>query len=253
MEVKFIEISNIKANENQPRKHFDDEKIAQLSESISQFGVLQPIIVKEVGNGYEIIAGERRYRASLLANLKEVPVIVSQVDRYDASRIAIVENIQREDLSAIEEAYAYKTLIEDYELTQVELSDAVGKKPSTISNKLRLLKLSSDVQEAIKSGDISERHGRAMLNLDNEEQSQYLKKIVDDKLTVSKLESMITKKSKVKPRSKSKGISNDYKIATNTIKQAVQMIERSGLKVKYEEYALEDGVEISIVVTREVK
>ncbi len=251
MKVIYIDIELIKANKNQPRKYFDDEKISQLADSISQFGVLQPIIVKEAQNGYEIIAGERRYRACLKANLKQVPVIVSEVDRYDASRISIVENIQREDLSAIEEAYAYKSLIEDYELTQVEVSEAVGKKPSTISNKLRLLKLASDVQDAIKSGDITERHGRAMLSLGEEDQIRYLNKIKTDNLTVSKFESIVGKdKSKKKSSSKRKGISNDYKLATNTIKQAISLIEQSGMKVQYEEFALDDGVEISIVVTR---
>ncbi len=254
MKVNYINVDLIVTNQNQPRKYFDDEKIEQLADSIKQFGVLQPIIVKANGERYEIIAGERRYRACLKAGLAQVPVIVSEVDRYDASRISIVENIQREDLSAIEEAYAYKSLIEDYDLTQVEVSEAVGKKPSTISNKLRLLKLVPDVQEAIKSGEISERHGRAMLSLSDDDQIKYLDKIKAENLTVSKLESIVEKEfEKKKPKAKRVGISNDYKLATNTIKQAVSLIEQTGLKVVYNENALDDGVEINIVVTRSVK
>ncbi len=252
MKVTSVDIKKVVINKNQPRKYFDDEKIIQLSNSIKQFGVLQPIIVKELDGKYEIVAGERRFRACLLANLNEIPVVISSVDRYNASRIAIVENIQRENLTAIEEAYAYKSLIEDYALSQAEVSEAVGKKPSTISNKLRLLKLDKKVQDAIKDGSITERHGRALLNVGKEQQIQYLEKVKKEQLTVSNLEKIVSN-SQNKPKKQGKkriGVSNDYRLATNTIKQAISMIEQTGLKVFYEEESLKDGVFMSIKVTR---
>ncbi len=254
MEIKYITIDKIVANKEQPRMYFDDEKIAMLAESIKQYGVLQPIIIKEDGELYKIIAGERRFRASVIAGLKEVPVIIKDADRYDTSRIAIVENLQREDLSAIEEAYAYQTLIRDYELTQSEVSKAVNKKPSTISNKLRLLKLDREVQEAIKVGKISERHGRALLSVDATEQKKMLAQIIDEEMTVSATEKKI--KSRVKKRSNKSRVSKmvvskDFKLAQNTIKQAVSLIEKTGANVDYQEVIAEDEVQFVIKVTKE--
>ena len=153
---KQIDIEKISANENQPRTVFDDEKIEELAASIKENGLIQPIIVRKYNRGYQIVAGERRYRASKLAGLKTVPCVIKDIDDKQVDTLAIIENIQRENLSPIEEANAYKTLIDTYDMNQTELANKVGKKQSTIANKLRLLKLSDDVKHALKSKQITE-------------------------------------------------------------------------------------------------
>lgn len=254
MNIKTININFIKPNKDQPRKHFDEEKLAELAISITQYGVLQPIIVSDNGDGtYQIIAGERRYRASIMAGIGEVPVVISDANRYTADRISIIENIQRDDLSAIEEALAYKTLIETYEVSQGDIGKIMGKKPSTISNKIRLLKLSEDVKDAIASNKISERHGRAMLNLDSQMQSKYLQKVIEGKLTVKELEKEVEKVSKPrakKTKTKSVIASKDFRLAINTVKEAAAMIERTGMKVAFEEEIDGDDLIINLKVSR---
>lgn len=254
MNIRMIDINNVEANKDQPRKHFDDEKLAELAISIAQYGVLQPIIVSDNGNGrFKIIAGERRYRASIMAGLKEVPVVVSEVNRYTADKISIIENVQRDDLSAIEEAIAYKSLIETYELSQTEVGKLIGKKPSTISNKIRLLKLNDDVKQAIASNQITERHGRAMLNLDEETQVKYLEKINSNNWTVKDLERDIEKKSstKKKPSNKQKMIVNkDFRLAVNTLKHAIDLIEKTGMNVEFNEELDGDDLLISLKLSR---
>ncbi len=253
MNVKIIDINNIEANKDQPRKHFDDEKLAELAISIAQYGVLQPIIVSDDNGKYKIIAGERRFRASVMAGLKEVPVVVSKVNRYTADKISIIENVQRDDLSAIEEAVAYKSLIETYELSQTEVGKLIGKKPSTISNKIRLLKLGEDVKEAIASNQITERHGRAMLNLDEQLQTKYLEKIVSNNWTVKDLERDIEKKSSVKKKSSNKQkmiVNKDFRLAVNTLKHAIDLIEKTGMNVEFDEELDGEDLLISLKLSR---
>ncbi len=246
MNVKTVDINNVVANKDQPRKHFDDEKLAELAISIAQYGVLQPLIVNEDNGKYTIIAGERRFRASKMAGLKEVPVVVSKANRYTADKIAIIENVQRDDLSAIEEALAYKSLIETYELSQTEIGKLIGKKPSTVSNKIRLLKLNETVRDAISSNEISERHGRAMLGLSEEDQVKYLNKTSKGSWTVKELERQIEKDTGPKEKKKKAKavVSKDYRLALNTIKQAVAMIEKTGMNVVVEEDL--DGEELVV-------
>ncbi len=176
---KQIDIEKISANENQPRTVFDDEKIEELAASIKENGLIQPIIVRKYNRGYQIVAGERRYRASKLAGLKTVPCVIKDIDDKQVDTLAIIENIQRENLSPIEEANAYKTLIDTYDMNQTELANKVGKKQSTIASKLRLLKLSDDVKHAL---DITERHARAMIGLEADKTAngiaRSLKKII---------------------------------------------------------------------------
>lgn len=254
MDIRYIDVNLIVANADQPRKHFDDEKLAELAISIAQYGVLQPIIVSDNDDGtFKIIAGERRFRASKMAKLKEVPVVVSDVNRYTADKISIIENVQRDDLSAIEEALAYKKLIETYDLSQTEIGKLIGKKPSTVSNKLRLLKLSEPVRNAISANQITERHGRAMINLAEDEQHKYLEKIISNSMTVSGLEKELNKEkvSKNKNNKRVKNITNsNYKLAVNTIKQAVAMIENTGLSVVVEEEEIDDELIMKLRISR---
>ena len=170
----MVKISLVEPNRNQPRKMFDKDSLDELTKSVKQYGVLQPIIVKKIGNRYEIVAGERRWRAAQAAGLSEVPVVVRDYDDQKAKEIAIIENIQRTDLNPIEEALAYKSLIEEYNLTQEELSDKVSKNRSTITNSLRLLKLSKNIQQYMIDGQISSGHARALLSLEDEGQRELL-------------------------------------------------------------------------------
>lgn len=249
---KQIDIDKISANENQPRTVFDDEKIEELSTSIKENGLIQPIIVRKYNRGYQIIAGERRYRASKLAGLKTVPCVIKDIDDKQVDTYAIIENIQREDLSPIEEANAYKTLIDTYNMSQTELANKVGKKQSTIANKLRLLKLSDDVQYALKSKQITERHARAMIGLEDDKQQQILQEVLKKSLNVKQTETLINKPVKIKSKNK-KGttkVSRNFKIAMNTITQATELIQKSGIEVISETEEAEDEYIITLRVKK---
>jgi len=241
---KFIDIDKIIANENQPRTHFEKEKIQELAVSIQQNGLLQPIVVRPYDKGFQIVAGERRYRACKLAGLDEIPCVVQVMDEKQTATAAIVENIQRENLSPIEEALAYQQLLDAENLTQEELAKQVGKKQSTIANKLRLLQLPMTVQEAVRRRDITERHARALLKLDSTaKQNNMLREIMNKGLNVEQTEQKV--KSKIepkKPKSKSKSISQNLKIALNTLEQAVKMVEQAGIELKLEKQETDDEV-----------
>ena len=233
---KQIDINKIEANENQPRKVFDDEKIEELATSIKENGLIQPIIVRKYNRNYQIIAGERRFRACKLAGLKTIPCVIKDIDDKQMDTYAIIENIQREDLTPIEEANAYKTLIDTYGMSQTELANKVGKKQSTIANKLRLLKLSDEVKDALKSKQITERHARAMLSLQPEKQEEVLHEVIDKSLNVKQTETLINKPPKIKKKNKGtvKAVSRNFKIAINTINQATDLILKSGVEVTSE-------------------
>ena len=189
---------------NQERS-FDDEKILELAESIKSNGIIQPLVLKKVNNEYIIVAGERRWRAAKIIGLKEVPAIIMNLTEKQILEISLIENIQREDLNSIEEALAYKKLINDFNLTQEELSKRIGKSRVTITNTLRLLNLSEDVQQYIIEGVISEGHGRALLGItDRKVQYELAQSVIDDKLSVRELEILIRKLKTSPTRSKSK-------------------------------------------------
>ena len=194
-EIVNIDIDKIYPNEVQPRKQFDEEKIKVLSDSIKNYGVLQPIVVKmDENNKYMIIAGERRFIASKLANKNQIPAIIKDIDMKDIMEIALIENLQREDLNSIEEALAYKSLIEHYNVTQEEISEAVGKSRPHITNTLRLLNLGQDVIEMIDSGRITAGHGKALLRIaDKDLQLQIAKKIEEEELSVREVENIAKK------------------------------------------------------------
>ena len=186
--IKQIMIEDIIPNRFQPRLTFDEEGLKELSDSIKQHGVIQPLVLRRLGNKYEIIAGERRYKASVMAGLKTVPAIISNLDHNKSAEIALVENIQRRNLTSIEEAKSYKNLLDRGYLTQKELAEKMGVSQSTIANKLRLLNLSEEVQKALLEEKISERHARSLLALSKEEQNEWLKKIISKRMTVRQLD-----------------------------------------------------------------
>ncbi|MGL5506474.1 MAG: ParB/RepB/Spo0J family partition protein [Paraclostridium sp.] len=194
-DIVSIQISQIYANPDQPRKVFDPEKIEILSNSIKNYGVLQPIVVKPDENGkYMIIAGERRFRASKKARLTEMPAIIKDIPIKDIMEIALIENLQREDLNAIEEAIAYKSLIDNYNVTQEEISEAVGKSRPHITNTLRLLNLCKEVVSMVESNRITPGHGKALLRIsDGETQLQIANKVIEEELSVRETEGIAKK------------------------------------------------------------
>ena len=194
-EMTFLPLSRIEPREEQPRNVFDEEALQTLADSISRYGVLQPITVRLLDSGYyQIIAGERRWRASRMAGLTEVPVRIIEADDRTTAELALVENLQREDLNPIEEAKGYKTLIEDYGLTQEDAAKNVGKSRPAVSNALRLLNLSPEVLHLVETGDLSAGHARALLSIQNEEiQLQAAKEIMAKALSVRKAEALASK------------------------------------------------------------
>ena len=194
-DIVNIDINKIYANPDQPRKVFDGEKIEVLSSSIKNYGVLQPIVVKPDDFGkYMIIAGERRYRASKKANLKEMPAVIKDIPMKDLMEIALIENLQREDLNAIEEALAYKSLIDHYNVTQEEISEAVGKSRPHITNTLRLLNLSKEVMSMVEDNRITPGHGKALLRIpDHNIQLQIANRIMEEELSVRETEKLAKK------------------------------------------------------------
>lgn len=209
----LIDINLIKSNESQPRKSFDDEKIMELAESIKSNGIIQPLILRKDKDEYIIVAGERRWRAAKYIGIKEIPSLIMDLTEKQILEISLIENIQREDLNSIEEAIAYKKLISDFDLTQEQLSKRIGKSRVAITNTMRLLNLSEDVQQYIIEGVISEGHGRALLAItDSKLQCELAQNVIDDKLSVRELEFLIRKlKTKSEPsKSKAKKETNPY-------------------------------------------
>lgn len=194
MEKEIIEVSldDIIPNRFQPRLSFDEDALNELAKSIRQHGIIQPLVLRKVGTKYEIIAGERRYKASYIAGLTKVPAIIIDLNDNESAEVAIVENIQRKNLSPIEEAKSYKKLLDRGYLTQDELASRMGKTQGAISNKLRLLNLSTDVQDALLNNKISERHARSLLKIENEdEQVEILNRIMNERLNVRETENLI--------------------------------------------------------------
>ena len=190
-EVFILAIDDILPNRFQPRIKFDEKAIMELSESIKKHGVIQPIIVRKVSNKYEIIAGERRYKASIIAGRKTIPAIITDVDDKESAEIALIENVQRQDMTPIEEAISYKKILDMGYITQTELATKLGKTQSTIANKLRLLNLSEEVQDALLEEKISERHARSLLRVDKKDQVEILNRIISERLTVRKTDQVI--------------------------------------------------------------
>ena len=195
-EVK-VRISQVEPNKEQPRKYCDEDALIELSESIKQYGVLQPLLVQKKDNYYEIIAGERRWRAAKLAGVKEIPVVIKDYSDQEVMEIALIENIQREDLNPIEEAQAYQRLIKDYRLKQDEVAEKVSKSRAAITNSLRLLKLDKRVQEMVMEGKLSNGHARTIISIeDGDKQYAIAQKIFDEKLSVREVEKLMREQDK---------------------------------------------------------
>ncbi len=252
-EIKMIAIDLIEPNPYQPRLEFDQEALMELAQSIRENGLIQPITVREVDGKYQIIAGERRYRALRLNGAIEVPVNIMDADELQMAELALLENIQRENLSAIEEAKSYLEIMQFSGLNQSQLALKLGKSQGAIANKIRLLQLDSEVQDAVSSKTISERHARSLLALDKEQQKDVLNKIVKKKLNVvqsEKLVKNILNPKEEKPKTFAKGISKNVRIAINTVHQALKMMARTGIQATINEQELEDEVLLTIRIPK---
>lgn len=192
-ETITLRISEVEPNRDQPRKDFDEQALAELSQSITQFGVLQPILVRPIiGGGYQIVAGERRYRAARMAGLTEIPAVIRELSDDETMELAMIENLQREDLTPIEEAKGYKVLMENYSMNQEQVAQTVGKSRSAIANTLRLLLLPQDVVSLVESGELSQGHARTLLALENQEMmSSVAEEIVKKGLSVRQVEKLV--------------------------------------------------------------
>lgn len=253
-EVKKIEVQDIVPNRFQPRTVFVNEKIEELALTIRTHGIIQPIVVRERDGKFEIIAGERRWRAVQTLGWDTIPAIVKDFNDTETASVALIENLQREELSSIEEAVAYAKLIELHDLTQEALAQRLGKGQSTIANKLRLLKLPKDVQDALLQKAITERHARALIPLkDPELQIKLLEEIIEKQLNVKQTEDRVVRileKNNVKPKPKRKAFSRDTRIAMNTIRQSLSLVADSGVKLNAEEEEFEEYIQFTIKIPK---
>ena len=253
-EIKNIDISLISPNPYQPRRVFERVHLEELAQSIKELGVLQPIIVRKVGTGYELVAGERRLRACQMLDLKTIPAIIRNLSDKEIAEIAIIENLQREDLNYFEEAEGYARLIKEFGLTQEKIAKRVGKSQSTIANKLRLLNISPAVRGQISVDVITERHARALLELASEEQQlEVLDKIYTNNLNVRQTDDLVenylikTEKEKSeKIKRKMTKVFKDMRIFLNTIRGAVKTIQDAGLPADISENESDDYYEVVI-------
>ena len=257
-EVVELDVDSILCNPYQPRKSFSEEGLAELAASIQEFGVIQPLIVRRTAAGYELIAGERRLRASVMAGRNCVPCLVRISEDKETAEIAMIENLQREDLHFFEEAAGYEKLLSLFSFTQEDLSSRVGKNQSTIANKLRLLKLSPKVREVIFQAGLSERHARALLKIEDEsEQLKICQTVVSNRLTVKDTENLIQSlenekselQSKVKRRPMLR-IVKDVRIFINTMGELVNQMKKTGLAVDMKQEQNEESIIITMVVPK---
>ena len=221
----MVKLSKVEPNREQPRKNFDEDSLQELAESLKQFGMLQPILVQNRGDYYEIIAGERRWRAAKIAGLKEVPVIVRELTDQEIVEISLIENIQREDLNPIEEAQAYKRLLTEFHLKQDEVAERVSKSRTAVTNSMRLLKLCDEVQKMVVDDMISTGHARALISIeDPEEQYLIAQKIFDEKLSVREVEKLVKDlhKPPKPPKEENKTLQAIYQEISERLKQSLR-------------------------------
>lgn len=253
--VTEVPIDLIIANPEQPRKIFGEEELLELRDSIKEYGVIQPIILKRNNNGsYIVIAGERRLRAATMAGLVKIPAIIREANDKDAAIIALVENVQRENLGYMEEAQAYNRLMEEFELTQGELAERVGKKQSTISNKIRLLSLPEDIQKALIANRLTERHARALLKIpDDETRRMVIDRIVSHGLNVRQSEKLIEdvlEKQQEERRKQNKIRYISYKLYLNTIRKTFNEIFQVEQGAKYTQEDKGEYYEVKITIPK---
>lgn len=251
-QVLLIPNEKIFPNPNQPRRVFDQGELVNLAISIRMNGILQPITVREVDKGYELVSGERRLRASRLAGMMMVPCIVIDVNAMKSAVFALIENLQRQNLGYFEEAMAIERLMSEYGLSQEEAAKRLGKAPSTVSNKLRLLSLPKPIQKVLLENNLSERHARALLKLDEEDIMPMLKRIIEKKMSVTQAEAYIDAflEQKNKPRRKTRRMFSDVKIFLNTINNAVETMQSAGIHAAVKKQETEENFVYEITIPK---
>jgi len=256
-EVLQLPVQRIIPNRFQPRTVFIDERIEELSQTIEAHGIIQPIVVRGIGDDkYELIAGERRWRAVQKLGWEKIPAIVKEMDDSQTASVALIENLQREELTAIEEAMAYAKLLELHGLTQEGLAQKLGKGQSTIANKLRLLKLPQSIQDALLQKKVTERHARALIVLKSPEKMEaVLQEIIEKQLNVKQTEERVkrmieSESAEKKPLSRRKSYSKDMRLAINTVRQSVDMVVQSGLSIDTEEEEHEEFYQFTIRIPK---
>lgn len=250
--IRYIDVENIQSNPYQPRSVFDPEKIKELAQSVKTYGLLQPIIVRDANTCFQLIAGERRLLACRELGWQTIPAIVKEITDSGMGAVALIENLQRENLHFMEEAVAFQRLIEEFGLTQEVLAQRLGKSQSTIANKLRLLKLPEDIRELLYTGHLTERHARSLLKLPGKEvQEKVLTQVLENNLNVKQTESLVDDyiqylKNREKTGRKKKVVIRDLRIFINTIRQAVKVIKKAGLNPLVTEKDCGNHFEITI-------
>jgi len=252
-EILHLPIGIVNSNPYQPRRMFDRESLEELATSIKTYGVLQPISVRHInGAGYELVAGERRLRACKLAGMSTIPAIVVDITDHDSAVLAMIENLQRKDLHFFEEAHGLSNLMTDYGFTQEALAGRIGKTQSTIANKIRIMRLPRNVQKLIIENELTERHARALLKLDNEDdQLEVLAKVIKQGLTVRKTEALIEATlspvtQSISGQSPFKAYIRDIRILTNSIKENLDMVRQSGIDTHFDMEQTDTGYNIMI-------
>lgn len=255
--IVHIDVNKIIPNKNQPRQIFDEKALEELSQSIESYGIIQPITVRKIYDDiYEIVAGERRFKAMKILKRDTIPAVVIDVKEEDSAAMSLIENLQREDLDFIEEAIAYQKLISEFGINQTGLAQKLGKSQSAIANKLRILKLPDSVKEKLREGNLTERHGRALLKIEDEEiLLNIVDKVIKKELNVSETEKLVSSiaedlnEKKIKDRRYVRNFIN-YKIYINTIKNAYDEIVKTGIDAEFEQNESDEYIEIKVKIPK---
>jgi ParB family chromosome partitioning protein len=253
--VVFLPESSIRPNPAQPRKVFRDDALDELADSIRQHGILQPLSVRRMGTGYELIAGERRLRAARIAGVTDIPCIIMRMDEKESGMAALIENLQRQDLDFIEEAQGIRRLLDCHGMSQEQAARLLGKSQSAVANKLRLLKLSPTMLEALRSGGLTERHGRALLRVPEQQRKEVLAHIVREKLNVAQTDEYIDQLLSPPPpkpvkRPKPKIYIRDIRLFLNTLRRGMDLMQRSGLQTSCAQVEDEDSLTLTITIPK---
>ena len=256
--VQYLPINQIRPNPQQPRRHFDVEALEELAESIRTYGILQPLTVRKVAAGYELVAGERRLRASRIAQLREVPCLVAQVDEKDSALLALIENLQRRDLDFWDEAEAIARLISRYDLSQEQAAKKIGKSQSAVANKLRLLRLSDGVRQKLQEAGLTERHARALLRLtDEQEQLRVIEHIVKGQMNVAQtedyIERLLQQRQTVPPKGRTTYIIKDVRLFLNSISRGLDMMRQAGVEADWGRKDTDEAILLTIRIPKKAE
>lgn len=250
-QIELVSVTAIRRNPAQPRKTFDEEGLIALSGSIRRHGILQPLVVRRTVTGYELIAGERRLRAALLAGIREVPCVVRESTADESAELAIIENLQRRDLDMFEEAVALASLAARYGMTQEEIGRRLSVSQSYVANKLRLLRLSEEAQAIVIKGKLTERHARAVLRLPEEKRLPALRHMAEEGMNVAAAERYVERLlAEKKPRSRHTGVIKDIRLFYNSIDRAMRLVKESGIGIRSERHESDDAIEVIIRINK---